>query len=119
MEEKKTERIDTGGAAFPRTGYYPPTSPGMDIEHLRELLPTTTEPEQGMSLRDYFAAHVSDSVVAGFVRKYMEVLETNEPEKWRQPAYSEWHCNTLARIEARYRLAVADAMLAARNGGPR
>jgi len=67
-----------------------------------------------VSLRDYFAAKASDDVAAHFVMQYREVVATNEPEKWTQPSYSKWHCEQLAMIEARYRYAFADAMLAAR-----
>jgi hypothetical protein len=47
--------LDTGGPAFPRTGYYPDTDE-CGGEALRERLPAITDPQQGMTLRDYFAA---------------------------------------------------------------
>ena len=51
------KRPDDGGAAFPRSGYYPEmASAGRDHDAILERLPTVTEPRQGMSLRDYFAA---------------------------------------------------------------
>ena len=47
---------NTGGQAFPRTGFYPPDTRGVGGEHLRELLAAYTDPAEGMSLRDYFAS---------------------------------------------------------------
>jgi hypothetical protein len=73
--------------------------------------------EQGMDLRDYFAAHASPLVVAHFVDSYLKAAKTNEPEQWAVPIHSEWHCRKAAMIEARYRYALADLMLAARAKG--
>jgi hypothetical protein len=42
----ETKRIDDGGAAFPRTSHYP------------------TEAQDGMSLRDYFAAKAMQAALA-------------------------------------------------------
>ena len=71
--------------------------------------------EGGMSLRDYFAGQASDLVVHQLVNDYLTVLRTNEPDEWGDALrYTEWHCARLATVEARYRYAVADAMLAQR-----
>jgi hypothetical protein len=47
-------RRDDGGPAYPRPGYYPDTELS-DFEAVRERLPSVTEPQDGMSLRDWFA----------------------------------------------------------------
>lgn len=57
-------RRDDGGPAFPRAGYYPPGATEARGDHLRELLATTTEPQEGLSLRDYFASKVLQSLVS-------------------------------------------------------
>ncbi len=50
-----------GGAAFPRTGYYPDMSGcGRDGDSIRERLDALTTPESGMSLRAWFAAHAPE-----------------------------------------------------------
>lgn len=68
----------------------------------------------GMSLRAYLAAHVCPELIAMFAKAYLEVVKTNEPRQWEYPLiYSPGHMESVAKIEARYRLAVADALLAA------
>lgn len=47
--------------AFPRTGYFPDVSDA-DGDSLRERLPSITEPQEGMSLRDYFAAKAMQAI---------------------------------------------------------
>ncbi len=42
-------------AAFPRTGFWP-SQQGGDIDSIRERQIAATEPQDGMTLRDYFAA---------------------------------------------------------------
>jgi hypothetical protein len=88
--------VNDGGPAFP-LGYN-----------------TKPKDEPGMSLRDYFAAAASEAAVSHFIRKAIEVFETNDPDDWCQPAYGVWHMEKIAAIEARYRNALADAMLAER-----
>lgn len=87
-----SEQINDGDTAFP-------------VDSARGFSP-------GMSLRDYLAANASSDVVAMLVRDYLEVCKINEPEAWDTPLrYSDWHCEKLAQIEARYRYSVADNML--------
>ena len=57
------KKTSDGGPAFPRAGYYPPTD-GCDLDTLRERLPSVTEPEDGMSLRDYFAGQAVMGILA-------------------------------------------------------
>lgn len=45
---------DTGGPAFPRTGFYPDLSVVMP-DDFAAAHDTRTEPEAGMTLRDWFA----------------------------------------------------------------
>lgn len=75
-------------------------------------LPSTID-TQGVALRDYLAAHASESTIAKFVGRYMEVARINEPEEWGDNSlwYSSWHMERIAKIEARYRYALADAMM--------
>ena len=56
-------KIDSGGPAFPRTGFYPETNYA-DIEHIRELIPTVTEPQAGMSLMDYYIGQALQGILA-------------------------------------------------------
>lgn len=53
---------DDGGPAFPRPGYYP-DDPGGRME-ARERLELRTEPQPGLSLRDYFAAAALTGLLA-------------------------------------------------------
>lgn len=94
--------IDNSGPAFPRTGYYPDTS-GCDVEGLRERFPTITEPRDGMSLRDYFAAKAMEGMLTGTLGRLSESREAS--------AYAVGHCNAAVADRA---YAIADAMLAAR-----
>lgn len=44
-------------------------------------------------------------------QQYIEVMKTNAPEEWKEPlAYSEYHCAKLAMIEARYIVALEQAL---------
>lgn len=83
---------ENGGPAFPVPGYNNP---------------------QGMTLRDYFAAHCPDSEVDcptwGEIKKFKGLVGSLAIESWRP----EW----TAEFKAAKRYAYADAMLAARNGG--
>lgn len=47
-------RINDGGPAFPRTGYWPDTSTAGG-EDMHACIASITEAEKGMSLRDWFA----------------------------------------------------------------
>lgn len=40
--------------AYPRSGFYPDTS-GDDYDHVREMLPSITVPQDGMTLFDHYA----------------------------------------------------------------
>lgn len=53
----------SGGAAYPRSGYYPPHHPdgGYDLNAVKE---TATEPTDGMTLLDYFAGQALNGLVA-------------------------------------------------------
>jgi len=52
---------ETGGPAFPRPGYYPDDpNERMEIGERRDL---RTDPQDGMTLRDYFAAQVAGGYV--------------------------------------------------------
>lgn len=53
---------DTGGPAFPRSGFYPDTE-SVDADDLRSVLDTRTQPTSGMTLRDFFAAQALRSLV--------------------------------------------------------
>lgn len=46
---------DTGGPAFPRPGYYPDME-NTAREDFNEKFAHRSEPQEGMQLRDYFAA---------------------------------------------------------------
>lgn len=46
---------DDGGPAFPRVGNWPDLN-NVDHEDLHAALATKTEPQDGMTLRDFFAA---------------------------------------------------------------
>lgn len=88
---------DNGGAAFPRTGYYPPTTPDMDMDSLRERLPAMTEPEQGMTLRDYFAGKALEGFMCN--TQIVDLLRKGfRPDNAAEACY-----------------ATADAMIAERN----
>jgi hypothetical protein len=50
--------------AFPRTGSWPPDLKQTHTEDLGIALATSTEPQAGMTLRDYFAAHALTGIVA-------------------------------------------------------
>jgi hypothetical protein len=51
-------------SAFPRTGFYPDTQGPLTNEAVLEMLPTVTEPQAGMDLRDYFAARAMQGELA-------------------------------------------------------
>lgn len=108
MKERRIE----GGPAYPQ-----PIA--TDLEGNIHSAIQKSPSEAGMSLRDYFAGQASDSVVAMMVKEYWRIVETNCPEEWSEDnmRHSEYHCNQLATIEARYRLAFADAMIAEREKG--
>lgn len=58
-------RRDNGGPAFPRSGFYPPTSPASDDwERTREMLPSVTEPTDGMTLFDYYLGIALGGILA-------------------------------------------------------
>jgi hypothetical protein len=50
--------------AFPRTGSWPPDLKQTHTEDLGVALATSTEPQAGMTLRDYFAAHAMTGFMA-------------------------------------------------------
>lgn len=56
-------KLNSGGAAFPRAGFYPETS-GADYDRVRELFPTVTEPQAGMTLFDYYLGHTMQGLLA-------------------------------------------------------
>lgn len=60
------------------------------------------------------AASANSPVIGILIQKYIEVASTNEPEEWGENAliWSSYHCDKLARIEARYRIALATAIIA-------
>lgn len=49
--------------AFPRTGFWP-SQTGGDIESIRERMGSATEPENGMTLRQYSAIHILQGILA-------------------------------------------------------
>ena len=103
-----SERND-GGPAFPIT------TQSITTDGVRPPLESALHGPSGMSPRDWFAGQASGEMVRHFCEQYMEVLRTNEPDSWKEPlTYSDFHCAKMAMIEARYRMAVADAMLAER-----
>jgi hypothetical protein len=115
--------------AFPRPGYYPPTSRDDDIEHLREMLPTVTEPQDGLTLRDYFAAVALQGILAGAgedqpearvldyvydVRSDMEL--TDYTRQLRVSSTRRIAANRVRIADTAYMM--ADAMLTARSQKP-
>ncbi len=54
---------DDGGAAFPRVGFYPAGTNEMHVEDIRQAMDTITRPENGMTLRDYFAAKAMQGLI--------------------------------------------------------
>lgn len=52
--------------AFPRTGQW------------QTSLEYTTKPQEGMSLRDYFAAHAMQGLFAGYFRDRVDMAGTEE-----------------------------------------
>jgi len=53
-------------AAFPRTGHYPDfTGCGTDRDSLRERMDTLTTPEEGMTLREWYAGLAMEGLLAG------------------------------------------------------
>lgn len=103
--------MNDGGSAFPEHHYFDPSRGAYG-----QTVTASEVGAGGMSLRDYFAAKASNAVISLLVNSYLEVLKTNDPEVWNTPTrYSESHCKTLATVEARYRYALADAMLAERS----
>ena len=105
-------KINDGGSAFPIIDVNQPWNNAAK-EH--DAVQTDVV-SSGMTMLDYFAAHASSEVVDYFVKQYLRVLATNEPETWGDNGlrYSEFHCKKIAMIEARYRYALAREMLAAR-----
>lgn len=93
--------IDDGGPAFPRSGHYPDMR-SMAIDDLREARDYIATPQEGMTLRDYFAVHAP---TMGDWGEAMQRAESPHGE-----------CDAVA-ILARWRYAYADAMLRARTGG--
>ncbi len=56
-------RTDSGGPAFPRTGFTPDmTDAGGD--RLRELMGTITEPQSGMTLFDFYVGQALQGLLA-------------------------------------------------------
>jgi hypothetical protein len=56
-------KIDTGGPAYPRPGYWPDTT-ATDRDDMHAAVGTVTDPQDGMTLRDYFAAHALAGLLA-------------------------------------------------------
>jgi hypothetical protein len=56
-------KTDDGGPAFPRPGYYPDGSNNDNLE-VRERMDLHTQPQPGMTLRDYFAAQALAGILA-------------------------------------------------------
>ena len=92
-----TDKIDDGGAAFPRSAF----SPGYSSRFENDAA-------KGASVRDYFAAHapitVQDAISVQAPNKHLADLSYPEIKLIME---------TLAGI----RFAYADAMIAARKGG--
>lgn len=97
------------GPAFPVNDW---VGNAMTIDEANQLA-DYKGPHPGMSLRDHFAECACPVVVSHFVNLYLSVCRTNEPEEWGDNAlaYSLGHMERVAKIEARYRYALADAML--------
>lgn len=60
-------KIDSGGPAFPRTGFIPDTSDAVG-ERLRDLMNTITEPQDGMTLLDWYIGQALQGMVASTAR---------------------------------------------------
>lgn len=75
-------RIDDGGAAFPRTGFIPDTGNAVG-ERLRELMNTITEPQNGMSLMDYYIGQALQGILAnsGTFGRMMPPLDREEAQE--------------------------------------
>lgn len=56
-------RSETGGYAYPRTGFYPVTD-GVANEDLAQVFSAATTPQSGMTLRDWFAGHALCGLLA-------------------------------------------------------
>lgn len=69
-----------------------------------------------LTTREFLASNINTNTVDYFVEQYMKNLR-QEPgwDANQHPTWSEYHCQKVALIEARYRLAVADAILADRH----
>lgn len=83
----------TGGAAWPRAGFYPSTE-GLQIDDLREAMGTVTEPTAGMSLRDWFAGQA----MVGYLAAHADP-EVRLPESRRMAQHCWQYAD--AMLEAR------------------
>jgi hypothetical protein len=73
-------RTDTGGPAFPRPGFYPPTNGNDDFEHIREMMPSMTEPQPGMTLFDYYVGQALQGLLANPHSLGLRVMPINKAE---------------------------------------
>lgn len=78
-------KIDSGGPAFPRTGFIPDTKDAVG-ERLRDLLNTITEAQPGMSLFDYYVGQALAGLLAnpGTFGRAMPPLERAEAQEMVQ-----------------------------------
>lgn len=99
--------------AFPRTGYFPDTTE-LAGDALREVLPSITEPQPGMTLRDYFAAKAMTALIDGYD---YEAREKSQKRSERTGFDDHPHADsdsTYASQLAEEAYIIADAMLKAR-----
>ncbi len=87
-------------AAFPRTGFWP-SQQGGDIDSIRERQSAATEPQDGMTLRDYFAAKAMQGLFGSPHAKNASILLGDDPDNVRD-------------VFVRRAYDIADAMLKAR-----
>ena len=90
---------DDGGPAYPHQGR---SQSGDPCEEVR----------RGKTLLDSYAENASEFAVSWFLGRYLESAKVNDPEFWETPDWSQVHMEQVASIEARYRYALAQAMLA-------
>ena len=94
--------IKTGGPAFPKTAYSDPDGRAS----------YDSQDQDGMSLRDYFAAHALGALHGGIAELLVNSIHPEPGESDKEVAY---RAKKLKQIGASAYL-IADSMLAARNG---